>query len=225
MKIKFPLVTRSVVLFLLFCQLPAFSQTVSIRIEGPSSLKGRKAILLTREKGFAATVHSVKLTTGNIDLQLSGDLVPDLYQLNVSQMKGALFFFLEPGTHIYLDTLDISRSVVTRSQSNPDWQLFQKTIQGPYDTLFATYSKAETQTRKRGATDSLNHWIGQKTLAYQTLLEQTRSFIIAHPASYVSLYLLKNNWYAFKNDRLLEKLSPALASHRSYRLLRGKEKG
>ncbi|MCE7043904.1 DUF4369 domain-containing protein [Dyadobacter sp. CY312] len=227
MEKKFRLATRNFALILLFWQAftSAFSQTVSIKIEGPASLKGRKAILLTREKGFAATVHSVKLTTGNIDLQLSGDLVPDLYQLNVSQMKGALFFFLEPGTHIYLDTLDVSRSVVTRSKSNPDWQLFQETVQKTYDQKFTAYTSAESRARKKGTTDSLNYWIEQKTLEYDLLLERTKTFIISHPDSFVSLYLLKNNWYAFKNAGLLEKLNPALAGHRSYRFLKGKRKG
>lgn len=210
-------------IFLLLSTSSLFAQSIRIKIEGPGNLKGRKAILLTREKGFAATVHSVKLTTGNIELALPTDLVPDLYQLNVSQMKGALFFFLEPGTHIYLDTLDVSRSVVTHSQSNPDWQLFQKTIQQPYDKSFTAYTLSENKARKKGSADSLNYWIAQKTIAYQTLLDQTRTFILAHPSSYVSLYLLKNNWYAFKNEGILEKLDATLAGHRSYRFLRGKK--
>ncbi len=210
-------------IFLLGNIAPVFAQSIQMKIEGPGNLKGRKAILLTREKGFAATVHSVKLTNGNISLTLPEDLVPDLYQLNVSQMKGALFFFLEPGTHIYLDTLDVSRSVVTQSQSNPDWQLFQKTIQLPYDQSFAAYTRSENKARKEGSTDSLNYWIAQKTIAYQILLDQTRTFILTHPASYVSLYLLKNNWYAFKNEGILEKLDATLAGHRSYRFLRGKK--
>jgi hypothetical protein len=221
----FRLVAGNILSLTLFLSVPAYSQTVSIRIDGPGSLKGRKAILLTREKGFAATVHSVKLTTGNVDLQLPSDLVPDLYQLNVSQMKGALFFFLEPGTHIYLDTLDVSRSLVTQSRSNPDWQLFQETIQKPYEQKFAVYSLGETKARKHGVTDSLKYWAEQKTVEYNVLLEKTKTFIITHPRSYVSLYLLKNNWYAFKNDGLLEKLDPALAAHRSYRFLKGKRKG
>jgi hypothetical protein len=199
---------------------PAIAQTVSIHITAPASLRGRKAILLTREKGFAATVHSVKLTNGDVNLQMAGDLVPDLYQLNVSQMKGALFFFLEPGTHIYLDTLDVSRSIVTQSNSNPDWQLFQETVQKPYDQLFKTYTLAESNARKKGAADSLNYWIAQKTVEYNVLLQKTKTFILTHPASYVSLYLLKNNWYAFKNEGLLEKLDPGLAPHRSLKYLK-----
>jgi hypothetical protein len=198
------------------------AQIITIDISAPTSLRGRKAILLTREKGFAATVHSVKLTSGGVNLQLAGDLVPDLYQLNVSQMKGALFFFLEPGTHIYLDTLDVSRSIVTQSKSNPDWQLFQETVQKPYDQLFKTYTSAENKARKTGRTDSLNYWIEQKTVEYNVLLQKTKTFILTHPASFVSLYLLKNNWYAFKNEGLLEKLDVALAGHRSYRFLKGK---
>ena len=63
---------------------PAFGQLIKIKIVNPDGLKGRKAILLTRERGFAATVHSLKLSSDSINLLMEKDLVPNLYQMQVS---------------------------------------------------------------------------------------------------------------------------------------------
>ena len=209
-------------LFLLFIAVPSFSQHVTIEITAPVELKGRRAILLTREKGFGAMVHSLKLTTSEVELQMSTDLVPDLYELNVSKMKGSLLFFLEPGTQIHLDTNDVSRSLVTHSKSNPEWKLFLETIQVPSAKRSVSFTLGEARARKAGNTDSLNYWTGQKVLEHNELLKKTETFIRSHPGSFVSLYLLKNNWYAFENKQLLETLDKSLAHHRTYAILREK---
>ena len=80
-------------LFLLFSPVSTFSQNVKIQIVAPKEFMGRKAILLTREKGFAAIVHSIKLNSDIFNLEIANDLVPDLYQLHISQVKGSLLFF------------------------------------------------------------------------------------------------------------------------------------
>ena len=203
----------------------AFSQNVEFQITAPTPLKGRKAILLTRERVFASTVHSIKLNEYPVGLQMSPDLLPDLYELNVSKMKGSLSFFLEPGTVVKLDTNDISKSLVTNSKSNPDWQIFQSTIQRPSDYRIAQYSIQESRARKQNKTDSLNYWAEQKATEYHTFIQKTGEFIQNHPKSYVSLYLLKSNWYAFKDKHLLEKLDASLAGHRNYQFLKMKKKG
>ena len=228
MKQFVPLCLRGKFLFLLSFWLSgnaAFSQNVEFQITAPTPLKGRKAILLTRERVFASTVHSIKLNEYPVGLQMSPDLLPDLYELNVSKMKGSLSFFLEQGTIIRLDTNDVSKSVVINSKSNPDWQVFQSTIQRPSDKKLAQYSAEEARARKQSKTDSLNYWTEQKTIEYNAFIEKTGKFILTHPKSYVSLYLLKSNWYAFKDKRLFEKLDVSLAGHRNYQFLKMKKKG
>ena len=212
----------SVISLLMLVGVPSFCQQVSIKIIAPKDLKGRRAILLTREKGFGAMVHSLKLTTSEVDLQMSSDLVPDLYELNVSKMKGSLLFFLEPGTEILLDTTDVSRSVVTHSRSNPEWKLFQETIQLPSSKRSGLFTLGEARARKASNEDSLNYWSGQKVQEHTELLKKTETFIRSHPGSFVSLYLLKNNWYAFENNQLLETIDKSLAHHRTYTALRDK---
>jgi hypothetical protein len=218
-----PKYLRSIILLLITIE-SAASQQISIKITAPIELKGRKAILLTREKGFGAIVHSLKLTTEMVDLQMSADLVPDLYELNVAKMKGSLVFFLEPGTEIMLDTTDVSRSIVTHSKSNPEWILFQETIQLPSSKKTASYTLGETRARKNGNTDSLNYWSSQKILEHSELLKKTEVFIRTHPGSFVSLYLLKNNWYAFGNKQMLENLDATLTHHRTYAILKEKSR-
>lgn len=212
---------RHCILFLILAQ-TAFSQQVTIHISAPKDLKGRKAILLTREKGFGAVVHSLKLTTEDVELQMSDDLVPDLYELNVSKMKGSLVFFLEPGTRIQLDTSDVSRSVVSNSKSNPEWELFQNTILKPSSKKTGAFTFGESRARKSGNTDSLTYWSEQKAVEHAEFLNKTEAFIRSNPKSFVSLYLLKNNWYAFESKHILETLDRSLSHHRTYAILRNK---
>jgi hypothetical protein len=211
-------------LFFLFSTAPVFAQNIRIQIINPKELKGRKAILLTREKGFAAIVHSIKLNSDIFSLDIANDLVPDLYQLHVSQIKGSLFFFMESGTKIQLDTTDVSRSIVTNSKSNPDWILFQDSLQRPYDARIYQYSLGEKRARTQKNADSLNYWVDRQALEKEDLVMKTGEFIADHLHSYVSLYLLKINWYAFKNHKLFEKLDVSMANHRTYKFLQDKNK-
>jgi len=201
-----------------------FAQKVKVQIESPQELKGRKAILSTCERGFAATVHSVKLGYLPLELEIDPGLVPDLYQLYVSQVNGSLFFFLEPGTKIKLDTTDLSKSIVTNSKSNPEWKLFYENIQQPSDDRIKNFSKGERRARKASQADSLNFYVDKQTVERQDLLKKTGEFILDHPASFVSLYLLKANWYAFKNQGVFEKLDASLAGHKNYSFLKGKSR-
>jgi hypothetical protein len=205
-------------LMLLSCN--AWAQEVELHLTFPASWKGRNALLLTREKGFAAIVHSFKLNHETVLLSMDPTLVPDLYQLHVSKVSGSLFFFLDSGTRVHIDSTDLSKSLVTNSRSNPEWLVFNDEIQKPSERRVKTFSVAEAQARKKGQTDSLNYWVNEKALEHDSLLAKTRDFILNHPRSFVSLYLLKNNWYAFKNQHVLEKLDPSLSVHRSYRLLK-----
>ena len=211
-----------VISLMMLIAVPSFCQQVTIEITAPVELNGRRAILLTREKGFGAMVHSLKLTTNEVELQMAADLVPDLYELNVSKMKGSLLFFLEPGTQIRLDTADVSRSLVTHSKSNPEWKLFLETIQTPSTNRSLLFTLGETRARKAGNTDSLSYWSAQKALEHTEQLKKTETFIRSHPNSFVSLYLLKNNWYAFSNKQLLETLDKSLSRHRTYIMLKAK---
>ena len=202
----------------------SFSQKVTFQIVSPKELKGRKAVLLTREKGFAAIVHSIKLNADIFNLDINNDLVPDLYQLHVSQIKGSLFFFLEQGTRIQLDTNDVTKSIVTNSKSTLEWQAFATNIQKPSDDRIKGYALGEKQARKDRNADSLNFWVEKQALEKDDLVLQTGAFILENPASYVSLYLLKINWYAFQDKGLFEKLDHSLAGHKTYIFLKEKNK-
>lgn len=214
---------RVILLLLFSCS--AFGQIIRIKIANPDGLKGRKAILLTREKGFAATVHSLKLGYDSINLQMERDLVPNLYQMQVSQLKGSLFFFLESGISIHLDTTDLSKSHVSNSKSNAEWQQFWQNIQKPSEDRLLIYTAGEGRARKKSQADSIDYWRGLQALERVDLQTKTSTFILDHRDSFVSLYLLKINWYAFKNLGLFEKLDPILARHRTYKFLKEKSKG
>lgn len=202
----------------------SFSQKVKFQILAPKELKGRKAVLLTREKGFAAIVHSIKLHSDIFNLDIDNDLVPDLYQLHISQIKGSLFFFLEQGVRIQLDTNDVSRSVVSNSKSTMEWQRFVIDIQKPSDDRIKSYAQGEKLARKDKNADSLNYWVDKQALEKEDLIQKTGAFITENPASYVSLYLLKVNWYAFQDKGLFEKLDNTVASHKTYIYLKEKNK-
>ena len=210
---------------LIFSEASVFSQKVKLSILSPRELRGRKAVLLTREKGFAAIVHSVKLGSDTIHLDLARDLLPDLYQLHVSQLNGSLFFFLESGTQIRLDTNDLAKSIVTNSKSNPDWQLFSESIQQPSDKRLKIYAAGEKDARKKASTDSLTYWIEKQLTEKEDLISKIGAFISAHPDSYVSLYLLKANWFAFQDKGMFEKLNISMAGHQNYKLLKGRKRG
>jgi hypothetical protein len=218
---KFLLLTLSV----LALSFSSFGQIISIKIVNPDGLKGRKAILLTREKGFAATVHSLKLGQDSVNLQMDRDLVPNLYQMQVSQLKGSLFFFLEPGIRIQLDTTDLSKSHVSNSKSNAEWQLFWQNIQRPSDDRLQIYAAGEARARKKTQSDSIDYWRGLQSLERLDLQAKTSTFILDHRDSFVSLYLLKINWYALKDQGIFEKLDPVLARHRTYKFLKEKNRG
>lgn len=200
------------------------AQEIEIKMVSKGNLKGKRAILLTREKGFASIVHSVKIMSDIVTLQLSRDLVPDLYQLNIAQMKGSLYFFLEPNIQINVDTTDVSKSIVTHAKSNPDWQQFYESVQRPSDLLVNSFTAGETRARKSNSTDSLKYWMERKVFENRDFLNKTGAFIAEHPHSFVSLYLLKNNWYAFKDKNLFELLDVSMAGHRSYKLLKEKNR-
>ena len=205
--------------------LPSSGQLLRIKIVSPEGFKGRKAILLTREKGFAATVHSIKLGSDSINLQMDGDLVPNLYQMQVSQLKGSLFFFLEPGIRIHIDTTDLGRSHVSNSKSNAEWQTFWQNIQKPSDDRLHVYVAGEGRARKQAQTDSIDYWRGLQAIERLDLQARTSTFILDHRDSFVSLYLLKINWYAFKNLGIFEQLDPILARHRTYKFLKQQKRG
>ncbi|MCF0060005.1 DUF4369 domain-containing protein [Dyadobacter chenwenxiniae] len=217
------LLLRLVALSFLFP--PAFGQLIKIKIVNPDGLKGRKAILLTREKGFAATVHSIKLGQDSINLQMEKDLVPNLYQMQVSQLKGSLYFFLENGVKIQLDTTDLSKSVASNSKSNEEWQVFWNNIQKPSDDRLLIYTAGEGRARNKAQADSIDYWRGRQAIERLDLQIKTSTFIQNNLSSFVSLYLLKVNWYAFKNLGIFEKLDPSLARHRTYKFLKEKRRG
>jgi len=216
-----PLVLLLVLLLSANC---CFAQKVMLQIISPRELKGRKAVLLTREKGFAAIVHSIKLNSETFNLDIDNDLVPDLYQLHVSQIKGSLFFFLEQGTRIRLDTSDVAKSIVSNSKSTLEWQGFERNIQKPSDDRIRLYALGEKQARKNRNADSLNYWVEKQALEKEDLVQKTGVFILENPGSYVSLYLLKINWYAFQDKGLFEKLDIILARHKTYIYLKEKNK-
>lgn len=213
---------------LIICVLAALSftstQNVKIKIVAPKAWNDRKAILLTREKGFAAVVHSIKLGFDTTHLNMDADMLPDLYQFQVSQKKGALTFFFDPGTEIRIDTSNLSQSVVRHSKSNEEWQEYQDLVQKPSDLRLDGYILAEARTKKAGKADSSRYWVDQQAAEREKLWGATADFISSHPRSYVSLYLLKINWFALKDRGLFEKLDLSLASHRNYRFLKGQKK-
>ncbi|QRR01031.1 hypothetical protein [Dyadobacter sandarakinus] len=212
-----------VFLFVLFTRLAA-AQAVTIRIKAPKKLNERKALLLTREKEFAAVVHSIQLGYDTTHLQMDRSLLPDLYQFQVSGLKGTLTFFFESGTEIRLDTGDVARSAVSHSKSNLDWVAYRDSIQRPADKRLRELVLEENLARKIGNLDSARAWVARQEASRIDMLNKTTAFIAAHPASYVSLYLLKNYWYALKTRGLFEQLDPAMAHHRTYRLLKEKNK-
>jgi hypothetical protein len=209
--------------FLAFVSFASFAQNVKISIVSPRVLDDRKAILLTREKGFAAIVHSIQLGFDTTHLKMDAHLLPDLYQLQVSKLKGSLTFFFESGTQILLDTGNVSQSVVTHSRSNLEWRHFNDSIQKPSDARANAFAVHETRMRRKNLPDSAQYWIACQTREREDLLARTAEFIRTNPQSYVSLYLLKINWYAFKNMGLLEKLDASLFKHRNYLLLKAKK--
>jgi hypothetical protein len=214
---------------LLICAVTSFAflstQSVKIKIVAPKAWNDRKALLLTREKGFAAVVHSIRLGFDTTHLNMDADMLPDLYQFQVSQKKGALTFFFDPGTEIRLDTSNLAKSTVSHSKSNEDWHEYQTLVQNPSDQRLNTYVLAEANAKRRNLADSARHWIGQQATEREKLWDATAGFIANHPKSYVSLYLLKVDWFALKNRNLFEKLDHTLAHHRNYRLLKERNNG
>lgn len=73
--------------------------------------------------------------------------------------------------------------------------------------------------------DSACYWVGEQAAEREKLWDATAGFITDHPKSYVSLYLLKVNWFALKDKELFQKLDRTLAHHRNYRFLSEKNKG
>lgn len=197
---------------------------VNLSIIAPRELRGRSAVILTRDKGFSAIVHSVKLGRDTLHLDLDKNLLPYLYQLHVSGLKGSLSFFLESGTRIVLDTADVSRSKVSNSSSNIDWENYRDSIQQPSDERLRRISKAENKARKLTQTDSVNYWIQEQYGEKESLIRRTEAFIQSHPHSYVSLYLLKTNWFAFHDKGLFEKMDATMAQHRTYQFLQRDKK-
>jgi hypothetical protein len=214
---------------LLICAVTSFAflstQSVKIKIVAPKAWNDRKALLLTREKGFAAVVHSIRLGFDTTHLNMDADMLPDLYQFQVSQKKGALTFFFDPGTEIRLDTSNLAKSTVSHSKSNEDWHEYQTLVQNPSDQRLNAYVLAEANAKKRNLADSARYWIGQQATEREKLWDATAGFIANHPKSYVSLYLLKVDWFALKNRNLFEKLDHTLAHHRNYRLLKERNNG
>jgi hypothetical protein len=211
-------------LIFLFPLTSAFSQKIQIQIASPRELKGRKAILLTREKGFAALVHSIKLNSDVFNLEIDRDLVPDLYQLHVSQIKGSLLFFLEPGIKITLDTTDLSRSKIVNSKSTQEWKQFEQGIQQPSDRRMEQYAAGEKRARKTKNADSLNYWVDKQSFEKEDLVKKSGEFIAGNLNSYVSLYLLKINWYAFQGKGIFEQLNSRMAGHKTYTFLKERNK-
>lgn len=214
---------------LIICALASFAfvstQSVKIKIVAPKAWNDRKALLLTREKGFAAVVHSIRLGFDTTHLNMDSDMLPDLYQFQVSQKKGALTFFFDPGTEIRVDTSNLAKSTVSHSKSNEEWREYQTQIQNPFDQRLDAYILAEGHAKKRNLPDSAQYWVRQQAAEREKLWDATAGFIAGHPRSYVSLYLLKVNWFALKDMGLFEKLDRSLAHHRNYRLLNEKHKG
>lgn len=214
---------------LIICALTSLALTstesVKIKIIAPKAWNDRKALLLTREKGFAAVVHSIKLGFDTTHLTMDADMLPDLYQFQVSQKKGALTFFFDPGTEIRLDTANLAKSTVSYSKSNEEWREYQTLVQNPSDQRLNAYVLAEAHAKKRNLADSAQYWVGEQAAEREKLWDATAGFIGDHPKSYVSLYLLKINWFALKNRNLFEKLDRSLAHHRNYRFLKERNNG
>jgi len=203
----------------------ASKESVKIKIVAPTAWNDRKALLLTREKGFAAVVHSIRLGFDTTHLNMDSDLLPDLYQFRVSRKKGALTFFFDPGTEIRLDTVNLAKSAVTHSKSNEEWREYETRIQNPSDQRLNAFVRAEASAKKRNLADSSRYWVTAQTAEREQLWNATADFITNRPKSYVSLYLLKVNWFALKNRNLFEKLDRSLSHHRNYRFLKDRSGG
>lgn len=89
--------TNRLIIYALVSVALTSTQSVKIKIVAPKAWNDRKALLLTREKGFAAVVHSIRLGFDTTHLMMDSDLLPDLYQFQVSQKKGGIDILLRPG--------------------------------------------------------------------------------------------------------------------------------
>jgi hypothetical protein len=214
---------------LIICALASLAfvstESVKIKIVAPKAWNDRKALLLTREKGFAAVVHSIRLGFDTTHLMMDADMLPDLYQFQVSQKKGALTFFFDPGTELRLDTANLAMSKVSHSKSNEEWREYETQIQNPSDQRLNAFVRAEALAKKRNLADSARYWVTAQAAEREQLWDATAGFITNHPKSYVSLYLLKINWFALKNRNLFEKLDRSLSHHRNYRFLKDRSGG
>lgn len=205
---------KNLLLILLCLAAFACTQTPGYQLNVKITSAQGKAYLSNRIKGEWVKLDSVDLNKG--EALFKGSVKnPDICYLSVSNSTQKLPFFIENSNITITGSLDsLSIAKVSGSKVQDEYQQLQGSLDelDQKATVLYDQSIASEKAGDKAKADSL---MAQSDAIFTSIDNQQKEFIKAHPASWVSPYLLSRVYYDMEYDVLdgfLKGLDPKLDS-------------
>jgi peroxiredoxin len=183
---------------------------LSGKIDGLSS--GEFVLLEQRINGEFIRIDSVRSMDGKFQFTGSVEL-PDVYYISVPGTRGKAMIFLENSQialAAHVDTL--WKSVIAGSSVHDEFNAFQESLREIYARareLHAIYREAV----QAGNEEKAKKIEAERDAVYDEVDVFQHTYLVEHPASYISPYIVRNLHYQKESDEiaaLLAKLDPSL---------------
>ncbi len=184
--------------------------TVKVQLAGAPE----KIYLETRKEGSFVKLDSTMVQDGVAVLN-GAVTAPSVYYIGLANTDKKIMFFLENAEIVVTGNADSLKSVaISGSATHDEYKVLQAKLDSLQKTGMEMYQRYQTlmQEGKTATADSLMPLIDQ----YFESIDQTqKDYIVAHPASAVSPYLLSRIFYSMEAEELdgfLQKFDPKLAN-------------
>ncbi|HAH23320.1 MAG TPA: hypothetical protein DCL77_06120 [Prolixibacteraceae bacterium] len=188
-------------LFALVVSLFACTQTPSYKVNVKLAAAEGKAYLSQRIKGEWVKRDSAELKAG--ECQFKGVVKnPDICYLSVGSRKDKLPFFMENSVLSISGSLDsLTKAKVTGSAVHDEFRVLQDNLDKMDKQASAFFDKSK-ETEKAGQKAKADSLMALSNQVITSIDDQQKDFIKAHPASWISPYLLSRVSYDMESDVL-----------------------
>ncbi|HEY3371742.1 MAG TPA: TlpA disulfide reductase family protein [Prolixibacteraceae bacterium] len=198
---------KNILSFALLVGVLACTQTPSYKVNVNLKAAEGKAYLSQRIKGEWVKLDSADLKSGNC--QFKGVVKnPDVTYLSVSNSKVKLPFFIENAVLSIDGSVDsLANAKVSGSMVHDEYMVLQNKLDAMDKQAMVLFEKSKEmgKTGEKVKADSL---MALADNVFTSIDNEQKDFIMAHPASWVSPYLLSRVYYDMESDVLEGFLKP-----------------
>ena len=192
---------KNSLLFALLIGFFACTQTLSYKVNVKLTAAEGKAYLSQRIKGEWVKLDSAELKNG--ECRFKGVVKnPDVLYLSVGMRKDKLPFFIENSALTITGSIDsLTKAKVAGSTMHDEFRVLQDNLDKMDKQATALFEKSK-ELEKAGAKVKADSLMALSKNIFTSIDDQQKEYIKAHPASWISPYLLSRVYYDMESDEL-----------------------